>query len=103
MIIFDRTNQIRSLLNHGILFEEVKDSSVSSVLDKVHKYVKNGRADLIFGHIQMVLPPSLKDGTEPRDLKKELNKTFEELNTKLTDIYKDAQDDTGSQPLIQSF
>jgi hypothetical protein len=54
MIVLDRTAQIRGLLAHGILFDEVRDNSASQVGSKAAKYVKNKQADLIFGHINIV-------------------------------------------------
>lgn len=95
IIVFDRTSVIKNLLHYGIQFEEVKDLSMGTVLEKVHKYVKNKRCDLVFAHCQLVTPPDLlKKGDEPRNFHEEVDKGFAELNKRMAEIYKDADEDT---------
>lgn len=95
VIVFDRTSAIRSLLHYGIQFEEVKNLAMGTVLEKVHKYVKNKKCDLVFAHCQLVTPPDcLKKGEEPRSFSEEVEKGFAELNKRVAEIYKEAEDDT---------
>lgn len=95
VIIFDRTAQIRSLLNYGLKFEECKDIRVGTVLEKVHKYVKNKKCDLIFGHCQLVAPQEgLNKNESSTDLNELIDEGLSKLNEKLAEIYKDADDDT---------
>jgi hypothetical protein len=95
--VFDRLSQIKSLLNYGIMFDDVKDISVPCVLDKVSKYVKNGKADLIFAHTQLITAPApLAVLGSQRDLREEMNKNLELLNEKLAEIYHNAAEDTSN-------
>ena len=95
VIVFDRTAQIRSLLNYGLKFEECKDISTGTVLEKVHKYVKNKKCDLIFAHCQLVTPPDGADKSKAgSDLNDMIDAGLDSLNSRIADIYKDADDDT---------
>lgn len=94
VIVFDRTSQIRGLLNYGIEFEEIKDNSPATVLDKVHKHVKNNRMDMIFGNINLVVPSEDTAVSSHRSLRGEIDRGLSEMNERIRDIYRDASEDT---------
>lgn len=94
-IVFDRTSQVKPLLHCGIDFDEIKDNSPSSVLDKTIKWMKSGQADLIFGLVKLVDQPSIANQPKEKpDLYEEMNKAYEVLNQKLAQLLEVASEDT---------
>jgi len=98
VIVFDKTNLIRGLLSYGIEYEEIKNNSPDAVLEKVHKHVKHGKTDMIFANVQMVpaIDEHSRDPQPQRSLKQQIDQSCESINKKMTEIYKDAQEDTSS-------
>jgi hypothetical protein len=102
MIVLDQTQQIRGLLAHGIMFDEVKSNSASQVGSKAAKYVKNKQADLIFGHINIVPESTGSAGkysrkVNPRpgsSIHEVIDCNLKELNSCIEQMVASAEEDT---------